>query len=171
MTADQARKWIIVSSLFITGVQLVFLLAAPALGFPLEYPKNLDLLQIVMPVFLGYLGSAAHFIFMSPSPVVQVNNQFLGILVKGPILIYASAIAAAIFAFGYSNRVAATPGDGMSVANLGTALSIALGLLAATTGIIVSYLFVSGREHVAARDADEEVNSESGSPKPSMKSP
>jgi hypothetical protein len=32
-------------------------------GFPLTYPKNLELLQIVSPVFLGYLGAATHFIF------------------------------------------------------------------------------------------------------------
>jgi hypothetical protein len=70
MTVDRARKWIILSSLIITGGQIIFLLIAGSFGFPLEYPKNLNLLQIITPVFLCYLGSAAHFVFMNPSPVV-----------------------------------------------------------------------------------------------------
>jgi hypothetical protein len=146
MTADRARKWLILSSLIITGAQLIFLLIAPVMGFPLNYPKNLDLLQIVTPVFLGYLGSAAHFIFMTPPPAVFANNQLLGILVKGPIIIYACAMIAAFGAFAYSNRAGATIGNGMSVDNLATAISISLGILAATTGVIISYLFVTHQE-------------------------
>ena len=142
MTADEARKWIILSSLIITGVQIVFLLAAPAIGFPLSYPKNLDLLQIVSPVFLGYLGSASHFVFQPAPQALPVQNQFLGMLVRGPIIIYTFAIMTALATFGYSNRIGATIGSGMSVDNLATALSVALGVLAVTTGIITSYLFV-----------------------------
>src|SRR5215475_4556171 len=88
MTIDAARKWLIVSSLVITGCQMLFLLVAPVMEFPLQYPKNIDLLQIVSPVFLGYLGSAAHFIFQNPPPAVPVQNEFLGLLVKGPVVIY-----------------------------------------------------------------------------------
>jgi hypothetical protein len=55
-------------------------------GFPLTYPKNLELLQIVSPVFLGYLGAATHFIFIAPPPKVRVKNEFLGFLVIGPII-------------------------------------------------------------------------------------
>lgn len=141
MTINSARKWLIISSLVITGVQMIFLLTAPVFSFPLTYPKNLDLLQIVLPVFLGYLGSASHFIFQSAAAPIQVHNQFLGLLVKGPIIIYVLAVAAAFGSFAYSNRIGAEIGAGMSVDNLATALSLALGLLAVTTGIINSYLF------------------------------
>jgi hypothetical protein len=143
MTIDSARKWLILSSLIITGGQMVFLLTAPAFSFPLTYPKNLDLLQIVSPVFLGYLGSASHFIFQNNPPAVPVQNQFLGMLIKGPIVIYVFAVAGALASFGYSNRVGAPIGGGMSVDNLATALSLSLGVLAVTTGIISSYLFVA----------------------------
>jgi hypothetical protein len=85
VTTDHARSWLIVSSLTITGTQMIFLLVAPALQFPLEYPKNLYLLQIVTPVFLGYLGAATHFVFKTPSPAAATNNQFLGMLVVGPL--------------------------------------------------------------------------------------
>lgn len=142
MTVDKARLFLIGSSLAITGLQMIFLISAPALGYPLSYPKNLDLLQIVSPVFLGYLGSASHFIFQSPAPTVTVQNQFLGLLLKGPIVIYTLAVVAAFSAFGYSNGSGVTPGAGMSVDNLSAALTICLGLLAVTTGVLSSYLFV-----------------------------
>ena len=132
----------IVASISITGLQLIFFLIAPAVSFPLTYPKNLDILQMILPVFLGYLGAASHFIFKNPAPVVEAQNTFLGLLVRGPVIVYCLAVLAAIAAFGYSNRVGAPIGSGMSVDNLATSLSISLGLLAATTSVIISYLFV-----------------------------
>lgn len=143
MNTDSARKWLIASSLVITGVQMVFLIVAPVIGFPLLYPKNLDLLQIVSPIFLGYLGSASHFIFQNPVPPVPVQNQYLGYLVKGPLVIYILAAGGSLAAFGYSNRVGSSIGAGMSVDSLGTALSLSLGVLAVTTGVLNSYLFVA----------------------------
>lgn len=146
MTVDSARRWLILSSLVITGGQMVFLLAAPSFGFPLIYPKNLDILQIISPVFLGYLGAASHFIFQNPTPPVPVQNQFLGMLVKGPIIIYALVVIAALGSFAYSNRVGAPIGSNVSLENLATALSLSLGILAVTTGVVSSYLFTAPTE-------------------------
>jgi hypothetical protein len=143
VTIDDARKWLIIASLGITGAQMLFFVTAPAIGFPLQYPKNLDVLQIISPVFLGYLGSAAHFIFQNPPATISIQNQYLGLLVKGPLAIYTIVVVGAIVSFWYANRPDALPGTGMSVDNLATALSLALGVLAATTGVITSYLFVS----------------------------
>jgi hypothetical protein len=143
MGGDSARKWMILSSLAITGLQMLFLTVAPAFGFPLVYPQNLGLLEIISPVFLGYLGSATNFVFANPRSVVRVQTQFLGYLAVGPILIYALVVIAAFAAFGYSNRVGAPIGSGMSRDDLATALSAALGLLAVTTGVIISNLFVA----------------------------
>jgi hypothetical protein len=143
MTIDAARKWLILSSPIITALQMLFLIVCPTIGFPLQYPKNLDLLQLISPVFLGYLGAASHFIFQNPTPEVPVVRQFLGMLVRGPIIIYFVVVSGTFAAFAYSNRVGAPIGSGMSVENLSTAISIALGLLAVTTGIISSYLFVA----------------------------
>ena len=39
MTTHEARKWIIVASLIITGAQMLFFVVAPSLQFPLVYPK------------------------------------------------------------------------------------------------------------------------------------
>jgi hypothetical protein len=142
MTTYDARKWIIVSSLILTGSQMLFFVVAPSLGFPLIYPKNLRLIEIVSPVFLGYLGSASHFIFQDPAPTVPVQNDFLGIMIKGPLIIYTVVVIGALASFGYSNRVGVEIGSGMSDDALSTSLSLALGVLAVTTGVITSYLFV-----------------------------
>jgi hypothetical protein len=143
MNISSARKFLILSSLVILGAQMIFLTVAPSIGFPLQYPKNLHLIDIVSPVFLGYLGSASHFIFQQPAPDVPVQSEFLGILVRGPIIVYTLVVISALSAFSYSNRVGAEIGSGMSEDALSTALSLALGVLAVTTGVITSYLFVA----------------------------
>jgi hypothetical protein len=141
MNVVDARKWLIISSLGITGAQFIFLLIAPVFGYPLAYPKNLDLLQIIFPVFVGYLGAASHFIFNKNRVNVTAKKEYLGLLVMGPIIIYCFAMIAAFFAFGYSNRLCAQIGSGMSIDHLRGAVSISLAVLAATTSVIISYLF------------------------------
>ncbi len=133
---------------------MLFLVIAPAIGFPLPFPKNLDILQIVGPVFLGYLGAAAHFIFQNPAPLIPVQNQYLGLLLKGPLIIYAVVVAGAMGAFGYLNRVGVPLGSGMSIDVLARTLSLSFGLLAATTSVISSYLFVAPRHQAQAASAD-----------------
>jgi hypothetical protein len=63
MTTDEARRWIVLASLTITGAVFVFFLLAPVSGYPLEIAQAQGIFQIVLPVFLGYLGSATHFVF------------------------------------------------------------------------------------------------------------
>ncbi|MFL9829094.1 hypothetical protein, partial [Rhodoplanes sp. SY1] len=94
MTTDRARRILIIASLAITGLQIVFLVIAPVVDYPLTYPKNLDLLQIVTPVFLGYLGSAAHFVFKPAQADETTASPYLGLLTVGPLVIYAAAVAA-----------------------------------------------------------------------------
>jgi hypothetical protein len=142
MTVTGARKFLIMSSLVITGAQMVFLVIAPTVGFPLEPPKNLHAIEVITPVFLGYLGSATYFLFDRNERSFNVRDEFLGMLVIGPIIVYSLVVVSALGAFGYSNRVGVPIGSGMSEDSLNTALSLALGVLAVTTGVISSYLFV-----------------------------
>src|SRR5437867_342189 len=104
MDVDAARVSLILWSLVITGVQLMFFLLAPVFGFPLPYPNNLDILQIISPVVLGYLGSATHFMFRTSSTNISVRTELLGILVRGPLIIYAAVVIGITSAFWYSNR-------------------------------------------------------------------
>ena len=151
MTVDQARRWIVLSSLILTGVFFVFFLIAPVSGYPLTYPQAFRLLQIVTPVFAGYLGAATRFIFGAQSAATNVSSEpLLGIIARGAVIVFGLAIVAALGAFGWTNRTSAPAGIGMSIDTLATAFSLALGLLAVTTGIIVDGIF--GRQ-VASQPA------------------
>lgn len=140
MPIDVARSFLIISSLIITGAILIFMISAPEIGYPLEWPQNLRILQIVLPVFLGYLGSAAYFIFKEKAEPVRVRTRFLGLLVIGPMIIYALAMLASLVVFGFSNRAAQT-GAGMTVDELSDCLTASLSLLSVTTNFIITRLF------------------------------
>ena len=148
-----ARKWIIVTSFLIGTVTFIFFIVAPALEFPLLYDQAWRLLQIVFPVFLGYLASAAHFVFAGAqndeaerAARVGRHNELAGLLIRWPIILFGILVAVAVSAFGYTNRRNAVVGTGMSVDFLATALSLLLGLLTATTNVAVSYLFAVREE-------------------------
>ncbi len=158
MTVDAARKWIISTSLIATGLVFVFFLAAPPLGFPLEWDQTQRVIEILLPVFLGYLGTATHFLFHSSKtqgqPALEYQNSLLGLLIKGPIVVFATACVAILFSFGYSNRSNAPSGSGMSIDQLAWAFTAALGILAVTSSVAVSYLFSLGEK--AKPDSNEE---------------
>lgn len=143
MTQDAARKWLIFANLTVIGAQLVFLFLAPSLGYPLQSPKNIELLQIITPVFVGYLGAAAHFVFKAPAPAIRAKNQYLGLLVKGPFVVYALAVVAIFVNFGLSNRADAQIGEGTSVEALTTSMTLCLAVLTGVSGVLNAYLFAS----------------------------
>lgn len=147
MTIQTARIWLIKFSLTITSLIFAFFLVAPALGYPLTFEQALRLLEIVTPVFLGYLGSATYFIFGRNGSVQDIAirgpKELFALLMKGPLYVFGIAMLAAIFAFGYSNASFAPAGSGMTVDLLAGSIAGALGLLAVTTNVIVSYLFSS----------------------------
>lgn len=139
-----ARQWLVCASLAVTMADLAFFILAPVFGYPLEYPQNLRVMQIVLPVTLGYLGSMTHFLFQTRAKSVRISAHampFLEILVKGPVVIFAVVSAAAIVAFGYANRRSALPGTGLSIDHLSLALTAALSLLTVCTNGVVAFLF------------------------------
>jgi hypothetical protein len=140
---DRSRRWLLTASLTATGANLLFFILAPALGYPLEFHQSLRMMQILLPVVLGYLGSMAAFLFQTPRHV-RLHPRALPLLeplVRGPLIIFGVASVSAIFAFGYTNRAAAEPGTGMSVDTLSGTITISLGILTVTTNAIVAYLF------------------------------
>lgn len=144
MTVPDARRWLILASLSLTGGCLVFFLIAPVVGYPLKYPQPFRLLEILLPVFLAYLGSATLFVFgaqESPTEERAVRTELLGLLVRGPVVVFSLAILSALIAFGVSNSESAPPGAGMNLDTLSLAVSSCVGLLAVTTNVAVSYLF------------------------------
>ncbi len=162
MTDEQARIWLIKATLLVTSVCFAFFLVAPVLDYPLTFNQSTRILQIILPIFLGYLGSASHYVFISSkrgeSDAFYVSRPggLFPLLVRGPVAVFAVAMAATIFAFGYSNRASATPGTGMSIDALAIFVSAALGILAATTSLVLARLFSSGDE-AAAQPAEPGV--------------
>lgn len=145
MQLDSARLWLIKASLSATALAFCFFIVAPACGYPLRFDQSFKLLEIILPVFVGYLGSATQFVFSKHEPVgPEVHGQraaFVGLLVRGPILVFSLGLVSAVVAFGITNRPGAPAGTGMSVDALSGIVTAALSLQAASTGAIVSYLF------------------------------
>jgi len=167
MTVEGARKWLILASLLVTVTVFVFFLIAPVTGFPFTFDQSLRLLEIVLPVFLAYLSSAASFVFSSSSAVDDLvfrraKSSLVSLLIKGPIMVFAVAMAAIIFAFGFSNRPAAPAGSGISINQLAAGISIILGMLVVTTNVAVNYLFGGGAHVARKRDLHDSSNPSHG---------
>lgn len=146
MTEQHAREWLLLASLVVTGALFVFLLLAHPFGYPLTFHKALPTLQAVTPVFLGYLGAGAHFVFRPQQPIATVaadQRRLLRVLVMGPVYLFAFAVIATLIAFGWSNRSGLADGSGMTIEEFGIAITMALAFLTTVTSVVVAYLFAS----------------------------
>ena len=145
MTIHKARVWLVNASLATTATVFVFFLIAPTIGYPLTFEQSIRLIEIILPVFFGYIGTATNFIFGAKynEPADDTNNisELLGILVRGPVIVFSLACIAALTAFGISNGENASPGSGMSLDVLAGVLAAALGLLTISTSALVISLF------------------------------
>jgi hypothetical protein len=146
MTADQARRWLIVASLGLTAATFLFLWTAPSFGYRLELRDSIRLMQIALPVFLGYLGAAAQYVFQGLSGQrnhgirSQARHPFLSLLIKGPILVFFIALVAMFVSFGRTNQPDSNA-EPIDVDQLALGLSAALGILTVTTNVAIAYLF------------------------------
>ena len=158
MAPEAARRWIILSSLGFTAAFFVFFTLGPVLGYPLSYAQATRLLEIVLPVFLGYLGSATKYLFGRKRHRADgPPDQLLGYVVRGALFVFALCLVATLFAFAWGNRAAAAAGEGMSVDTLAWLLSGLLGLMAVTTGIVAENLFGrAGGAHAPASESQLE---------------
>lgn len=144
MTANSARVWLVAASLGIILATFVFFFVGPILGYPLEFEDARRMIEIIIPVFAAYLGSATRFLFNKDVRIRSFDKQresLLGLLVKGPIIVFGVALAALLIAFGASHRIAARPGTGIAVDDLAGSMVLILSLLAVTTTAVTAYLF------------------------------
>jgi hypothetical protein len=134
------------------GVLLCFLILAPSIGMPFNPGRNenLMLIQVVIPVFHGYLGSASHFVFRAhAAPEVQVaDERLLGLLVFGTFGLYILANITLFTEFYLTNRL---EGPGMSIDELLKWFTAILGLLTCVVSIITSYIFNFSGHRTASR--------------------
>jgi hypothetical protein len=157
-----AQKLIILSSLGAICLLLLFYILSPVLGYPLEYDQAIRLIQINVPVFLGYIGSATQFLFTGDTARATLIDPrlapLLKLLVPGPLVVFAIVNVAVLFAFGWTNRAAAPAGVGMTVDTLSIFLTTALGILTVSTGVIVSYLFSTAERGGSASSTDAKIS-------------
>jgi hypothetical protein len=158
VTVQQGRNWIVLASLIACGATFVFFLLAPVFGYPLLWRESLRILELVVPVFLGYLGAAAYYAFRQTGkhsePSVPNARRLMSLIIKGPVILFAIVSVAILIAFGVSNAQTAQQGLGMSVETLAVAFTAALGILTVTTNAAVSYLF-SMESQTTANDTRE----------------
>lgn len=142
MTIEQARLWLVKASLILTASLICFFLAAPMLGYPLEFSQSLRLAEIVVPPFLAYIGSAAQFVVRRRVPHKDEELSALhDLIVRGPVLLVAFLIAGTMLAFAWSNSARAEGVGGLSLDALSLILCFLIGVLAATTNVVAAYLF------------------------------
>lgn len=144
MTYNAARKWLVLSSLIMIAFYGTFLIIAPVTAYPLDYEQALQLLQVIFPLFIGYLSSAIVFVFQGNDITENLQvSPLLGSLVKGPFFIVFLLITVAFLAFGMSNwpTADAVVGDGMPFNNLSNLTSLILAIHTGTTSSLVFYLF------------------------------
>ncbi|MGA9155425.1 MAG: hypothetical protein WB249_01365 [Candidatus Sulfotelmatobacter sp.] len=144
MTIQRARIWLVSYSLAICGLTLVFFLIAPITSYPLEWAQSLRILEIITPVFFGYLGLATRHIFAgdpAPSDSSKGSVGMLGLLVIGPLVIFAVVTVALIVAFGFSNSGRVNSSRAMSIDTFAAGIAAVLSLLTVTTNVIVIHVF------------------------------
>jgi hypothetical protein len=145
VTILEARKFIILSSLGATGCVFGFLIVAKPLGYPIDWPQAVRIIEILVPVFVGYLGTASHFLFRTSNEEAEVEfgpkAGLLSLLIKGPIAVFCFILIAIFLSFGYSNRKDAPKNSGMEIDTLAWAVTACLGILTVSTSVAVNYLF------------------------------
>jgi len=78
MTILFARRWLILASLIVSGLVFLFVILAPVLGYPLTWDQALRIVELIVPVFFGYLGTGTHFLFGAgdqPDRAVRVAGR------------------------------------------------------------------------------------------------
>jgi hypothetical protein len=149
MNVDAARLWIVLASLLVCGFSLAFFLIAPATPYPLDWPQSFRLIEIITPVFLGYLAMATRHAFSPNSRKANSKriSPVLVVLVKGPMFLFALIGVALTIAFGIANSALLKDTRGMSVDMLAAGFAALLGILAITTNVVVEHLFSMPHDH------------------------
>jgi hypothetical protein len=146
MTTNEARRWVVGASFIVATSVCVFFLLAPLFKYPLKWPDALRMMEIVFPMFVGYLAAATQFMVQhgvgaEDDVHLRGDPKLVAMLLKGPFVVLALAFVVLAVAFGVSNSSVKNDGYGLGPDDFGRVLSLVLALLAATTNIIVGYLF------------------------------
>jgi hypothetical protein len=143
MTLNQARARLITLSIICTGVVFLFFAVSPAMGFYALSGVEWRIPQMVIPIFVGYLASASHFLF-STEPDAKLREGTEGLfssILYGGFGLFIICAAGLLFAFYESNTPTAPPNTGRSIEWLADGFTIILSILTASTSVLSSFLF------------------------------
>ncbi|MFO0646567.1 MAG: hypothetical protein U0326_10045 [Polyangiales bacterium] len=140
LSEQEARGLITTMSLGVCGVGVLYFLLAPALWSRLEFRDSLRVGAIILPMFAGYATSATLF-FVRPSEPSEGGRRLPRSIVVGPFAIALAGLAAALFAFEWTNRLSAPFGGGVTRDELHLAVTVCAAFLSATSGFLSSHLF------------------------------
>jgi len=145
MNYDDARRKIILYSLLLTGVLVPFFFLARAFGYPLSPDQGTQTLSLIVPVFLGYLGSGIAFVFNPPGAALPEPNAqtraLLRTLINGAFIVFAVSFVSLLVGFGWANRPSALPGAGMSFSTFSNGITLILSIMTTIVGGSVIFLF------------------------------
>jgi hypothetical protein len=142
MTPQDARRLLILLSLLTTTVFAILLILSPLL-IQIDSTDAYRILQIVFPVFAGYLGTGVLFLFRDkPARNSVADAAILRYFVYGPFLIFWS-ISAAVFTYLYLSNLTSSTGAGMKVSDLSNYITMLMAFMNATVGALISFLFDS----------------------------
>jgi hypothetical protein len=108
----------------------------------LKIAQAWQVVQIVFPVFAGYLGTAVIFLFQRKSGQVRiVDENLLMYLIYAPFAVF-WVLGATVFLFFYVSNL---PGrrEGMQFDDLSNYITMLVSFMNATTGALTAFLFQS----------------------------
>jgi hypothetical protein len=142
MKIEVARRKVLLLSVATTVVFACFVIVSP-LFLQLDGSEALQVVQIVFPVFAGYIGASVIFIFRGNTIGERepIDPELLRYLVYLPFVVFWSLGAAVFVYFFVSNLPNSGGKQGMSFPQLATYITIIISFMNATTGALTSILF------------------------------
>ena len=139
MTVDHARRLIVLLSLGTTTAFTAFLIVSP-LFIQVDIAEAYRVVQIIFPVFAGYLGAAVLYLFQrSAHDVIVADPVLLRYIVYGAFLIF-WLLGLVLFLFYYVSNL---PGgiEGMRIDQLSNYMTMLIAVLNITVGALSTFLF------------------------------
>jgi len=126
-----------------------FLIVSPLL-IHVSTQEAYRLVQIIFPVFAGYVGSAVLFLIQRRGGRTRVRDpELLRYLVLGPFLIF-WFLGAMLFVFFWASNL--PEGPGMSVEELSNYVTMLVSFMNLSVGALTAFLF-NAEEATAGKDA------------------
>lgn len=144
MSYSESRMFLVKSSLGMITFYGLFLILCPISRYPLFFEQSFQIIQIIIPLFLGYLSTAVVFITQEDRDDSSNISELLLVLVKWPFKVVFLLLLALFFSFGYANWPSNTPPSGalnFGFELLSSMVSFLLGIHTAITSALVAYMF------------------------------